>query len=334
MRAILLINLGSPKSTAVADVRSYLNEFLMDRHVIDVPWPVRRAIVSFTVLPKRPAQTARAYERIWTSDGSPLLTNSEALRAALSTELNLPVWLAMRYGEPSIKRVMADIHRSGATRMLLVPLYPQHADSTRTTAIEAVQLLLERQGLWAKLRVLGAFHADAGYLDALAEHMRAHIASAEHVLFSYHGLPERQIRNADPTKQHCLQRQDCCEQQSRAHDTCYRQQCYATTRALVQRLGLTEGRYSQSFQSRLGRQAWLQPYTDAALRTLPGQGVRRLAVVCPGFVADNLETLEEIGMRGRDEFIAAGGESLTLVPCLNDDPRWVSALARLIANTP
>jgi ferrochelatase len=331
VRAVLLLNLGSPASPAVPDVRRYLGEFLMDPYVLDAPWPIRRAIVSLAILPFRPAKSAEAYASIWTAEGSPLLAHGHALTAALDAALDAPVELAMRYGEPSIDAALQRLRARGATSVLLAPLYPQHADSTCTTSIVATRAALARQGNWGALEVLPPFHADAGYLDALAEVSRPALADADHVLFTYHGLPERHLRKADPTGSHCLARKDCCETPSPAHATCYRQQCFATTRALVQRLGLRDGGWSQSFQSRLGRIPWLRPYTDEVLAELPARGVRRLAVVCPAFVADNLETLEEIGMRGRETFLHAGGEAFTLAPCLNEDPRWVSALAALVS---
>ncbi len=329
MRAVLLLNLGSPASPSVADVRRYLGEFLMDPYVLDAPWPVRRAIVSLAILPFRPRRSAEAYASIWRDDGSPLLHHSQALTAALSAALDVPVELAMRYGEPSIAAALQRLRARGATSVLLAPLYPQHADSTCTTSIAATRAAMAAQGNWGALQVLPAFHADPGYLDAQAEVARPAVIDADHVLFTYHGLPERHLRKADPTKGHCLVRDDCCTTPSPAHATCYRAQCFATTRGLVQRLGLAEGRYSQSFQSRLGRIPWLRPYTDEVLQALPAQGVRKLAVLCPAFVADNLETLEEIGIRGRETFIHAGGVSLSLAPCLNSDPAWVAALAAL-----
>ena len=316
------------------DVRRYLNEFLMDRYVIDAPWPVRRAIVSLTVLPKRPTASAHAYASIWTDQGSPLVMHSRALRDSLSAELGTKVWLAMRYGEPSIANALNEMRTASVTEILLAPLYPQHADATRTTTIEATQKLLAAAGGWARLCVLPPFHADAGYLDATANLTRGHLADADHLLFSYHGLPERAIKKADASGRRCLKSPSCCDVGAATQPNCYRQQCFATTRALVQRLGLGANAYSVSFQSRLGRIPWLQPYTDETLRTLPARGVRKLAVVCPAFVADNLETLEEIAMQGRTTFLAAGGESLQLVPCLNADPAWVRALAQLLRATP
>ena len=313
----------------MADVRRYLGEFLMDPYVLDAPWPVRRAIVSLAILPFRPRRSAEAYASIWRDDGSPLLHHSRALCAALDATVDAPVELAMRYGAPSISAALRKLRARGATSVLLAPLYPQHADSTCTTSIAATRAAMTAQGDWGALHVLPAFHADAGYLDALAEVARPAVADVDHVLFTYHGLPERHLRKADPTKAHCLARADCCTTPSAAHATCYRAQCFATTRGLVERLGLAEGRYSESFQSRLGRIPWLRPYTDEVLQALPAQGVRKLAVLCPAFVADNLETLEEIGIRGRETFIHAGGVSMSLAPCLNSHPAWVAALAAL-----
>lgn len=335
MRGILLLNLGSPASPSVADVRRYLGDFLMDRYVLDVPWVLRRAIVSLAILPFRPRRSAEAYASIWQAEGSPLLINSRALARALADALAsdgapAPVELAMRYGAPSIGGALAALRSAGVREVLLVPLYPQYAESTQRTSIEATRAAIAAQGNFASMQVLPAFHADAGFLDALATRAQPAVATADHVLFTYHGLPERHLQRADPTGAHCLARGDCCEVASAAHATCYRQHCRATTRGLVARLGLAADAYTESFQSRLGRLPWLRPYTDEVLRELPARGVRRLAVLCPAFVADNLETLEEIGIRGRETFIAAGGESLALVPCLNDDPGWVAALAQLV----
>lgn len=327
------------------DVRRYLGEFLMDRHVIDLPWPLRRALVSGVILPFRPRRSAHAYRSIWTAQGSPLLVHARALAAALAARLRqrraagatedpdaAPVFLAMRYGEPSLAGAITAITAAGLRRLLLVPLYPQHADATRTTTIEAVRALAAPAGL--AVDVLPPFHADAGYLDAQAACIRPLLAGTDHLLLSYHGLPERAVRRADPTGQHCLRSADCCTVPSPAHATCYRSQCLATTAALRDRLGLPDSQVTTAFQSRLGRARWLGPYTDATLAALAGRGIRRLAVAAPAFVADNLETLEELGMRGREAFRAAGGEELTLAPCLNADPRWVDALAALVERVP
>lgn len=325
-QGVLLANLGTPKSPSVADVRAYLGEFLMDRHVLDVPWPIRKLIVSGFILPFRPKQSAHAYASIWQPEGSPLLLESQALQAALATALDdhTPVALGMRYGEPSLATALSELDAAGVKQVLLIALYPQHAASTRSTCIEQVEALLPPH---MQLTVLPPFFEEPDYIRILADSVRPHLAEPfDHLLLSYHGLPERHLTKADPTGKHCLQAPDCCSVDSVAHATCYRHQVYATSNALAAALELTEDQISTSFQSRLGRLPWLTPYTDQTLAELPGKGVKRLVVACPAFVADNLETLEEIGIQGRETFLAAGGEELRLVPCLNADAQWVALL--------
>jgi len=327
-RGVLLVNLGSPASTSVTDVRRYLRDFLMDPYVIDSPWLVRKVVVSGFILPFRPKRTAQAYRRIWEANGSPLLRISESVRAELAQRVAFPVELAMRYGQPDIDSAVARLLDVGVDEILLIALYPHHADSTRTTTIEAVSQRLARQNPNVRLVVAPPFFDRADYLDALTGSIeRAMPADSQLLLFSYHGLPERHITAADPTGTHCLKSADCCERASPAHATCYRHQVFATSRGVASRLGLTANQWRVSFQSRLGRLPWLKPYTDHFLNSLPGEGITRLTVVCPAFVADNLETLEEIGIAGRELFHDAGGETLTLIPCLNDTPAWVDALA-------
>jgi protoporphyrin/coproporphyrin ferrochelatase len=335
-RGILLVNLGSPASTSITDVRRYLHEFLMDPYVIDSPWLIRKLIVSGFILPFRPKRTAQAYRRIWQPDGvpngsqsgSPLLSNSVAMRAALAKRVDLPVELAMRYGQPDIESGLTRLLATGVREILLIALYPHHADSTRTTTIEAVQRRLAQRKAHVDLRVMPPFFDDPNYLGALTDSIKnATRADSQLLLFSYHGLPQQHLIKADPTANHCLRSTDCCEMPSPAHATCYRHQVFETSRRVAARLKLTTDQWRVSFQSRLGRLPWLTPYTDITLDSLPGEGVTRVTVVCPAFVADNLETLEEIGIAGRKRFMTAGGESLTLVPCLNDAPAWIDTVA-------
>jgi ferrochelatase len=327
---ILLINLGSPATPAIADVRRYLDEFLMDPYVLGTPWLIRRLIVSLFILPTRPRRSAHAYTQIWrepdaTGFGSPLLQYSARLRDALADGLGLPVELGMRYGEPSIESAIETLSRQHVSRILVVPLYPQHADSTTTTALEVAREAANS----IPLIELPPFYDRPDYLAALAAVTREHLPDDfDLLLMSYHGLPERHMVRADPTGGHCLKSPHCCETGSAAHITCYRHQTRVTSRLLAEQLGLTTSRWTMSYQSRLGRLPWLSPYTDQTLRELPSKGVRKLAVVCPAFVADNLETLEEIAITGRKTFLDSGGESLTLIPCLNDHPAWVQALGR------
>ena len=335
-RGILLTNLGTPDSTAVSAVRRYLGEFLMDRHVIDLPWLARGLLVSLAILPFRPRRSAQAYAKIWDASGagtgSPLLHYSERCRQALQAQVTEPVALAMRYGRPDINSALTALTEAGADEIVLVPMYPQHADSTRSTSIEAVHAELPKG---VRLTVVPPFFADERYLAAQAEVIRQHLpAQWDYLLLSYHGLPERHLIKADPTGSHCLQSETCCQTESPAHATCYRHQSLATSARLVQHLNLPEDKVGVSFQSRLGRLPWMTPYTDQELQALPGRGMRRLVIACPAFVADNLETLEEIGMAGRQLFLDAGGEEFTLVPCLNDNPAWINALAELVAQAP
>ncbi len=328
----LLINLGTPDSSSTSDVRRYLNQFLMDPYVLDTPWLFRRLIVSLFILPFRPKQSAHAYASIWSDEGSPLLIHSQALRDALQKEINGPVELAMRYGKPDIRSAVESL-QSKADHIVVIPLYPQYADSTVTTSLQAVREAAKEaanDAANADWSVLAPFFAKPEFITPLAEQVRSADGDWDHLLMSYHGLPERHITRTDPTGSHCLREENCCAIPSSAHATCYRHQVYATSTALADSLGLERDQYTVSFQSRLGRLPWLQPYTDQVLSELPQKGVKRLAVTCPAFVADNLETLEEIGIQGRETFLEAGGEDFQLIPCLNDDASWVTGLSSLI----
>jgi ferrochelatase len=327
--AILLVNLGSPASTQVPDVRRYLDEFLMDPYVLDIPTPIRALIVKGFILPTRPPKSAEAYSKVWTKDGAPLVVISERTRSALEAHAGVPVGLSMRYGEPSIGNgIDALMARAGdVDEVVVVPMYPQYAMASSLTVEVAVEAAMQERGI--KHRFVPPFFDDPGYLDALAAMMRAHMSGdVQYTLFSYHGIPKRHLRKVDPTRSHCLSSPDCCQIASPAHATCYRHQSLATTEGLASRLGLASDAYGFAFQSRLGG-GWLQPFTDIVLAELPKRGITRLAVVCPSFTTDCLETLEEISIRGRETFLEAGGESFTYLPCLNEDPAWIAALARL-----
>ncbi|BCG26943.1 ferrochelatase [Pseudomonas tohonis] len=329
--ALLLANLGSPSSTSVEDVRRYLNQFLMDPYVIDLPWPLRRLLVSL-ILIKRPAQSAHAYASIWWPEGSPLVALSRRLQAATQPFWpHGPVALAMRYGEPSIENTLQELVRQGVRRVTLAPLYPQFADSTTTTVEQETRRVIAAHGLKLQVQVLDPFYDQPEYLDALAASARPHLEQGfDHLLMSYHGLPERHLHKADTSGSHCLKGADCCQRaEGQVLARCYRAQCYRTSEGFAARLGLQPGQWSVSFQSRLGRAKWIEPYTETRLDELAAQGVKKLLVMCPAFVADCIETLEEIGDRGREQFIAAGGEDLVLVPCMNDHPQWAEALASL-----
>jgi len=331
-KAVLLINLGSPDSPSVADVRRYLREFLMDGRVLDVNWLVRFCVVNFAILPTRPKQSAEAYHKIWTPAGSPLVVTSRNVQAKLQQRVQVPVELAMRYQNPSIPEAVRSLADKAADEVLMIPLFPHYAMSSFETAVERVKEVAARLAPTMRFIVQPPCYEQTDYIAAL-------VASAEeflrrpydHLLFSFHGLPERHLRKSDPTGAHCLASEHCCETPNPAHATCYRAQCFKTVAAFVKKAGIPKEKYSIAFQSRLGRDPWLKPYTDFELPRLAGAGVKNLLVMCPAFVSDCLETLEEIGLRGRETFQNAGGTTLELIPCLNEHPLWVEALEKMVS---
>ena len=326
------MNLGSPEAPTAPAVRRYLREFLGDPRVLDLPAPLRWLLLEALILPFRPRRSAAQYSSIWTPQGSPLLVHGRALRDALAKRLGegFRVELAMRYGEPAIRSGLEALLRADVTRIRVVPLFPQYASASTGSALARV---FEVAGeLWnvPALEVVAESYADEpGFVASLAAVARPALDAfrPDFVLLSYHGLPERHVRKSDATGTHCLARPDCCEALGPANRFCYRAQCLATSRALAAALELPPERHSTAFQSRLGRDPWIAPYTDRVLPELAARGVRRLAVLCPSFVADCLETLEEIGVRAREQWRALGGAELLLVPCLNAHPRWVDTLA-------
>ncbi|MFC1778508.1 ferrochelatase [Pseudomonadota bacterium] len=330
-RAVLLTNLGSPDRPDIPSVRKYLNQFLMDPYVIQLPWLLRRLIVGLFVLPFRPKASAHAYQSIWWKEGSPLIVLSQRLLEAVRDTTEVPVAMAMRYGSQGIEeQILVLAKTDGIEEILLIPLYPHYADSTVKTTVEEAKDVIKRHNLNVELKVLQPFYQEQAYIDALLASTAPWINEDndfDHVLFSYHGLPELHLTKADPTGSHCLQRPDCCQVASPAHATCYRHQVLRTTECFVEKAGLEPGQYSVAFQSRLGRAKWLEPSTVDTLEELAQNGVKKLLVMCPAFVTDCLETLEEIELQGSEIFEKAGGESLTLIPCLNDNDQWVSVIS-------
>jgi ferrochelatase len=338
-KGVLLVNLGSPDSPSVPDVRRYLREFLMDGRVLDVNWLVRFCIVNFAILPSRPKQSAEAYQKIWTPAGSPLVATSRNVQVKLQRRVTVPVELAMRYQHPSIPDAVRRLEQKGVDEVLLIPLFPHYAMSSFETAVERVKEVAAAVAPKMQVQVQPPCFDQPDYIAALVASAQEFLQGGyDHLLFSFHGLPERHMRKADPTGHHCLAAKDCCETPSPAHATCYRAQCFKTMRAFVQQAGVPKDKYSIAFQSRLGRDPWLKPYTDYELPRLAESGVKKLLVICPAFVSDCLETLEEIGLRGRDTFLAAGGTDFALIPCLNEHPLWLEALERMVrrfmASTP
>ncbi len=325
-RAILLANLGSPTQPETTAVRRYLNQFLMDPYVIQLPWLLRRLIVSLFVLPTRPKSSAEAYKSIWLPEGSPLIVFSEQLKQALQEKVSMPVAMAMRYGKPSIESQLLELAKQDdITEILFIPLYPHYAQSTVTTSVEQVHAVIKKHQLAIKLTVISPFYNQPDYINALVSSARPYLEQDyNHLVFSYHGLPESHLNKLNDG---CLQSENCCQRHTVAHKTCYRHQVFQTTQCFVNQAGLASDRYSVAFQSRLGRAKWLGPNTEDKLRELAQAGAKNIVVICPAFVTDCLETLEEIAIRGQEVFQQAGGESLTLIPCLNDQPEWVNTLA-------
>jgi protoporphyrin/coproporphyrin ferrochelatase len=334
---LLLINLGTPDEPTPPAVRRYLREFLSDPRVIDIN-PVGRALLlNLIILPLRPAKSARAYQAVWDAQrGSPLLFHSRDLTKGVAAALGAGwhVELAMRYGNPSIPAALDAMRAAGIDRIVVLPLFPQYASSSTGTALARVFELAGEQWNTPWLDVVPPFYDDPGFIAAFAAVARsAAIDSADHVLMSFHGLPERHVRKSDPSGAHCLAAASCCDGITVANRNCYRAQCFATARALAAELGLAAERYTVCFQSRLGRTPWIRPYTDVVLDDKAKAGVGHLAVMCPAFVADCLETVEEIGIRAREQFLAAGGKQLTMIPSLNSSPAWIEVVARLARAT-
>ena len=325
------MNLGSPDSTEVKDVKRYLHQFLMDERVIDSPYLMRWLLVKGIIVPFRAPKSAEAYKSIWTHDGSPLIVFTKQLQAKLQDRIDYPVEIAMRYGNPTPKtayeRLLTKI--PNLDEVILMPLYPHYAMSSYETAVEFMKEVHKQNNYRFKLTTIKPYYDNDDYIAALTESIRPYLnVPYDKILFSYHGVPERHILKGDITGEHCLQTPDCCETASPAHAFCYRHQCIRTTELVTKRLHIAKQQFELTFQSRLGRDKWLTPYTAQRLSELPNEGVKKLLVVCPAFVSDCLETLEEIAEQGKEIFMHAGGESFTMIPCLNINPLWVSAIAK------
>ncbi|MFB9051905.1 ferrochelatase [Formosa undariae] len=333
-KGILLVNLGSPDSPSPQDVKKYLGEFLMDERVIDIPKLARLALVKGIILKTRPKASAAAYKKIWWDEGSPLIVISERLRAKVQKEVTYPVALAMRYGSMTIKKGIQELVDQGVDEVFLIPLYPQFAMATTETILVLAEELRQNHFPNIKIDHLPAFYNKPDYISVLSESVKRHLKEKtyDHVLFSYHGIPERHIKKSDVTKSHCKIDGSCCVTPSRAHEFCYKHQCLEVTRLVAEQLGLKEGAFSTSFQSRLGFDPWLQPYTDRTIERLGLEGVKNMAIITPAFVSDCLETLEEIAMEGQELFHEVGGKEFTTVPCLNDDNEWSALLGSWINN--
>jgi len=319
---LLLINLGTPDHADTSSVRKYLCEFLADKRVITLPAPLRYLLLYGLILPFRAPKTAHAYQAIWTEEGSPLLNNSKKLLQKLQTKLNKQcvIALGMRYGKPSIEDALKQLQ--DCAHITILPLYPQYSSAATGSSIEKVLQLLAPQPIFPSLEIIRDFHQHPQFINAEANLIKSHIVSHDFILFSYHGLPEHHLKQAG-CQSIC---HDACPSAKLRDHGCYRAQCMQTTSLLATALGLKVEQYGTSFQSRLGKTPWIKPYTDEMLIELANRGIKRLAIACPSFVADCLETLEEMGIRAREQWTKLGGEQFTLIPCLNDHDDWVDAI--------
>lgn len=330
MKGVLLVNLGSPDSPTPKDVKPYLDEFLMDKYVIDYPYLFRVFLVRGIIigLRNRAEKSAEAYQQIWWNEGSPLIVLSKRLHEKVQAKNDLPIALAMRYGKPSIKTGLTELHQKGVTDVLVLPLYPQHAMASTQTITELANKIQKEQFPNMKLTHFPAFYNRKEYIVAQAESIKKHLGDFDYekLVFSYHGIPERHIRKSDVTKSHCRIDGKCCQTPSKAHEFCYRHQCFETTKQIIEYLGIPREKVMETFQSRLSGDKWLEPYTDVEIDNLAKNGTKKIAVVTPAFVSDCLETLEEIGIRAKEDFIKNGGEDLLAIPCMNEDELWVNAI--------
>lgn len=325
MKGVLLINLGSTNSPDPKDVKEYLDEFLMDERAIDLPYWLRSFIVRGIILNTRPKKTAENYQRIWWKGGSPLIVISERLRKKVEALSGIPVEIGMRYGKPSIKEGLQKLVDQGVEDVLLVPLYPQYTMSTIETAL--VKALEVKKEFFPdiKLSTTPPFYNREDYIEVLSNSIKEHLNGQEydHLLFSYHGIPVRHEDKTNYTGE---------DSDPRARKITYREQCLKTTELVAEKLDLQEGTYSTSFQSRLGVDAWIKPFTDKTVKTLAEEGVKKLVMVAPAFVADCIETIDELDREAREDFQAAGGRSFSLVPCLNSRDDWTGVINDWIQN--
>jgi ferrochelatase len=329
MKGFLLINLGSPDSTSIPDVKKYLDEFLMDKRVIGKSYWFRWFLVKIIILNTRPRKSAKAYKKIWWKEGSPLIVLSKRLFEKIKKLVKIPIALAMRYGSISIVKGLKELNDYGVKEVVVLPLYPHYAMSSYETVVEKVKKEVELNFPSLKLKIIKPFYKNKNYIKLLSNKIKETISKIEydHILFSYHGIPVSHLKISDPTNKHCYKIKNCCSVSSQAHETCYKHQVLETTELVVKELKIDKDKYSNAFQSRLPNEAWLKPYTDNELERLAKKGIKNLVIVTPAFVTDCLETLEEIAMEGKEEFLDAGGENYHYVPCLNDDDDWAKLIA-------
>ena len=329
--AILLLNLGSPKELTKKSVRDYLKVFLSDDYVVDIPKIIQQLIVRLFILPFRPKTTLHAYSQIWRKDGSPLIVSTHKIAEKLSKKTNSKVSVAMRYEEPSIKDALIELREEGYKNITVVPLYPHNAMATVITTQVEVMKISKEYFQDANIKFIEPFYDNPMYIDAMVKSIKPYLENKnfEKIIFSYHGIPERQARKTDKTGSHCFESEDCCEQNNLGSKDCYKSHTVKASNQIASSLGLENDAWEIAYQSRIGP-GWLKPFTDKRLASLPGEGKKSIAVVCPSFISDCLETLEEIDIRGRNTFIDAGGEDMTYIPCLNETDLTIELIQDLV----
>jgi ferrochelatase len=331
---ILLINLGTPDAPTRGAVYKYLKEFLLDERVIDINPIARNLLVRGIIAPFRSGQSAKGYQLLWTPEGSPLKTYGYKLAEAVQAQLgdNYMVELGMRYQSPSLESVLEKFKQARVSELIIFPLFPQYASASTGSAHQEVMRILSTWQVIPKVQMISSYPSHPAFINAwVAKAKSYNWQDYDHVLFSYHGIPQRQMRKAS-TCNHCLSTPDCCQTWTDRNEYCYSAQCYETTRALVQALNIPKEKYSVCFQSRLGRDPWIQPYTSDMLKTRAAAGDKNLLVFCPAFTSDCLETVVEVSMEYAEEFEEMGGKHVQLVESLNDSPEWVDAVVEMLKN--
>ena len=306
MKGILLINLGTPDNLELSSIKKYLKEFLSDDYVVDLPKIIQKILVNFIIVPFRSKKTQEAYKSIWTKDGSPLIINTSLIKQKLIERTDFPIEMAMRYQNPSIEKALFSLKKRGCKEVIVLPLYPHYAEATFLTTKLEVERINKNFGL--KLSIINEFYNESGYINALSSLIKRNLpGDFDYLLFSYHGIPKRQNVRTNPS---------------------YEDQVKIASKLCAEKIGLPDDKWGVSFQSRIGP-GWLEPFTDITLKELPKKGIKKIAVVCPSFVADNLETLEEINIEARETFLESGGLEFQYIPCLNDDDNWIEFLSKI-----
>ena len=328
---VLLVNLGSPKELNKKSVREYLKSFLSDDLVVDIPKFFQQIILHAFILPFRPGKTLHAYKQIWTKEGSPLIVSTKKIAKKLSNKTNWRVEVAMRYEEPSIKNALKSLKEEVCNKLFVVPLYPHNAMATTITTEMEVKRVAESLSYDLDLIFIKPFYDNAKYLDALKKSIDPFIKKEkfDKLIFSYHGIPKRQAKKTDITGSHCFSSSDCCETICPGSSDCYKAHTVQASNKVAEKLGLSDSEWEIAYQSRLGP-GWLTPFTDRRLAEMPNKDLKSVLVVCPSFISDCLETLEEIEIRGRDTFFNSGGEKMTYIPCLNDSGDTINLLESLV----